>query len=150
MSLSEKINEELKAAMKRKDDDALRALRAIKSAILLAKTEKGGGEELDPDTEIKLLQKLAKQRRESIDIYLKQGRDDLVNDEEAELRVIDGYLPKQLSDEDLRERIRNIAQEAGASSPSDLPKVMPVAMKSLSGQAEGKRISEMVKEILSK
>lgn len=149
MSLTDKINEDLKNAMRSKDEAALRALRAIKSALLLAKTEKGGSEEVTEDQEMKILQRLAKQRRESIDIYTAQGRDDLKQSEEQELKIIENYLPKQLSEDEVRAEIKKIIEETGAKSAAEVGKVMPVAMKQLGGKADGKMISTIARELLS-
>lgn len=149
MSLTDKINEDLKNAMRSKDEAALRALRAIKSALLLAKTEKGGNEEVTEEQEMKILQKLAKQRKESIDIYTSQNRDDLKQSEEQELKIIENYLPKQLSEEEVRAEIKKIIEETGAKSAAEVGKVMPLAMKNLGGKADGKMISAIARELLS-
>lgn len=149
MSLKEKIESDIKKAMLAKDKDALRALRGIKSLILLAETEKGAASELSPEAEAKLLTKAAKQRKESAEIYAGQGRNDLAEAELVELRIIENYLPKQMSEEELRAYLQGIIQRLGASSPSDLGKVMGVAVKELAGKADGKLISETVKSLLS-
>jgi uncharacterized protein len=149
MSLTDKINEDLKNAMRSKDEAALRALRSIKSALLLAKTEKGSSEEVTEDQEMKILQRLAKQRRESIDIYTTQNRDDLKQSEEQELKIIENYLPKQLSEEEVRAEIKKIIEETGAKSAAEVGKVMPLAMKQLGGKADGKMISTIARELLS-
>jgi uncharacterized protein YqeY len=150
MSLETKINEQLKQAMLAKDEKSLRSLRAIKAAILLAKTSEGSGGEIKPEEEIKMLQKLVKQRKDSLDIFRQQNREDLAKKEEEEIEVIEKFLPKQLSAEELGEIIGKIISELGASSPADLGRVMGVASRQLAGKADGKAISAIVKEILSK
>lgn len=148
MTFEEKINEDLKKAMKEKDKTALRGLRAIKSAILLAKTD-GSGKELDEEAQIQLLQKLVKQRRESLDIYEKQNRPELAEVEKEEIEVISEYLPKQLSEAELEAEIDRIIKETGAESMKDMGKVMGIAGRELAGKAEGKKIAEVVKEKLN-
>lgn len=148
MSLEAKINNDLKEAMKNKDQVSLRGIRAIKAAILLAKTD-GSGEELNEEKEIKLLQKLVKQRQDSLDIYKKQNREDLAVVETEEIEVIQRYLPEQLSEEKLREVISRIIQESGASGIKDMGKVMGTASAQLAGKADGKAIAAMVKGLLS-
>ena len=147
--LEQKINHEIKAAMLSKNEARLRGLRAIKAALLLAKTEKGASEEINSDTEIKVLQKLAKQRRESAEIYKTQNRDDLYTIEIEELDVIEEFLPKQLSAAEVQEQIETIIENSGASSIKDMGKVMGLANKQLAGKADGKMISEIVKQLLS-
>lgn len=149
MNLEIEINEKIKEAMKAKDKDRLNALRAIKSAILLAKTEKGASETLSQDVEIKILQKLYKQRKESYEIFTQQDRKDLAAEELSQLKVIEEFLPKPLSDEELTDQIKSIIMEVGASTTSDFGKVMAVASKKLAGRADGKAISEKVKSLLS-
>src|SRR6187549_3936734 len=149
MSLEEKIMTDLKTAMLAKDEASLRSLRAIKAAILLAKTSEGAGGELKDEDEIKLLQKLVKQRRDSAEIFHQQNREDLAVKEEDEIRVIEKFLPKQLDGEELKAILRSIITQTGASSPSDLGKVMGVATRQLAGKADGKAISTAVKELLS-
>lgn len=149
MTLKEQIEGDIKKAMLAKNQLELLALRAIKSLILLAETEKGAKAELDKDAELKLLNKAAKQRRESAEIYGQQNRPDLQEKELGELSVIERYLPKQLSEEELSQKIGEIIQQVGAKSPADMGKVMGVASKALSGQADGKAISEMVKKLLA-
>lgn len=149
MSLEQKIMTELKAAMLSKDEAALRSLRAVKAAILLAKTSEGGGE-LKEEDEIKLLQKLVKSRKDSLEIYQQQNRADLAKKEEEEIAVIEKFLPKQLSPEEIKTALAAIIAETGASSPADMGKVMGVATKQLAGKADGKTISALVKELLSK
>ena len=149
MSLETQIMAQMKDAMKAKDEAGLRGLRAIKAAILLAKTSGGSGE-LTSDDEVKLLQKLVKQRKDSLDIYRQQNRADLAQKEEEEIAIIEKFLPKQMDAEELKTIIAAIIEETGASSPADMGKVMGVASKQLAGQADGKTISAVVKELLSK
>jgi len=149
MSLKARIEADIKTAMLAKDKQRLQALRAIKSQILLAETEKGNTEGLTPDTEIKLLTKAAKQRRESAEVYRNQFRSDLEEIELAELAVIEQYLPQQLDEGELRSRILEITQRVGATGPSDLGKVMGVAARELAGVADGKAISAIVSEFLN-
>ena len=148
MSLESNINEDLKNAMKAKDQASLRGIRAIKSAILLYNTS-GAADELNEEKEIALLQKLIKQRQDSLAIYEKQGREDLASVEREEIEVIMRYLPKQLSDEELRTAIAGIISRTGASSMKDMGKVMTEASKEFAGKADGKTISAVVKEMLS-
>lgn len=149
MSLETQIMAQMKDAMKAKDEAGLRGLRAIKAAILLAKTSGGSGE-LTADDEIKLLQKLVKQRKDSLDIYQQQNRADLAQKEEEEIAIIEKFLPKQLDAAELKTIIAGIIAETGASSAADMGKVMGAANKQLAGQADGKTISAVVKELLSK
>jgi uncharacterized protein len=149
MALKDQIEGDIKKAMLAKNQAELMALRSIKSLILLAETEKGAKAELDSDTEMKLLTKAAKQRRESAEIFGQQNRADLQEKEMAELQVIERYLPKQLSAAELEEKIKAVIQQVGASSPADMGKVMGVASKSLAGLADGKVISETVKRLLA-
>ena len=149
MNLEAKVMQALKQAMKDKDEAAKRGLRAIKNAILLYKTSGEGSGELDEAAEIKLLQKLVKQRQDSLDIYEKQGREDLAQTEREELEVINRFLPKQLSEEELTEKLKAIIQQTGASSMKDMGKVMGLATKELAGQADGKAISQIVRKLLS-
>jgi len=148
MSLEQKIMTDLKEAMKAKDQAALRTIRAIKSAILLLKTD-GTGQEIDEAKEIKLLQKLAKQRQDSLDIYVKQNRPDLADVEREELEVIKKYLPKQMSEEELKPIIQEIITSMGASSMADMGKVMGAANAQLAGKADGKTISGIVRGFLA-
>jgi uncharacterized protein len=150
MSLEQKIMADLKTAMLARDEKSLRGLRAIKAAILLAKTSEGAGGELKEDDEIKLLQKLVKQRKDSLEIYQQQKRTDLAQKEQEEIEVIEKFLPKQLSAEELQLEIKKIIAETGATSSADMGKVMGTATKKLSGKADGKTISATVKELLSK
>lgn len=141
---------ELKAAMLAKDEKTMRSLRAIKAAIIVAKTAEGAHGELKEEDETKLLQKLVKQRRDSLDIFKQQNREDLAQKEQEEIQVIERFLPKQLTPDELREEIRQVIAETGAASPADMGKVMGVANKKLAGKADGKTISSVVKELLSK
>lgn len=150
MSLELNINAAIKTAMLAKAEADLRALRAIKAAILHAKTAEGFSGELSEADETKLLQKLAKQRKDSLDIYRQQNREDLAVKEEEELVVIEKYLPKQMDEAELKAAIQAIITETGASSPADMGKVMGVATKQLAGKADGKAISGLVKELLAK
>ena len=150
MSLEQKIMVELKTAMLAKDEKSLRSLRAIKAAILLAKTSEGAGGELKEDDEIKLLQKLVKQRKDSLEIYQQQNRADLALKEQEEIEVIEKFLPKQLSADELKSELAAIIRETGASSAADMGKVMGQATKRLAGKADGKTISALVKELLAK
>jgi uncharacterized protein YqeY len=149
MSLTTQINEDLKNAMRSKDEAALRALRAIKAAILLARTEKSGNEELTTDHEIKILQKLVKQRKESIEIYQKQDRHDLSEAEIQEIATIEKYLPSQLSDDAIRALVKEAISESGAKSAQEIGKVMPIAIKKVAGQADNKKVSEIIREELT-
>ena len=149
MSLEQKIMSDLKTAMLAKDEKALRSLRAIKAAILLAKTSEGAGGELKEDDEIKLLQKLVKQRKDSLEIFQQQNRTDLAQKEQEEIEIIEKFLPKQLSADELKSEVAAIIIEVGASSPADMGKVMGAATKKLAGKADGKTISALVKELLS-
>ena len=147
MSLESKLTTDLKVAMKAKDKVALRTIRAIKAAIMIIKTD-GSGTVLDEAGEIKLLQKLAKQRKESLDIYEKQNREDLALPEREEIEVIERYLPKQMETSDLKSFIQGVIEKTGASSMKDMGKVMGMANKELAGRADGKAISAVVKELL--
>ena len=150
MSLKDQIAQDLKTAMKAKDQGALRALRAIKSAILLAETAEGrDGAPLTEDEELKLLMKQAKQRKESVDQYTSSQRDDLAKIEAEELAVIEKYLPQQMDTEELARQVKAIIAETGASSMKDMGKVMGIASKRFAGQADGKAISQVVKQILN-
>lgn len=149
MSLETTINEHLKKAMLAKDEKGLRALRAIKAAILLAKTAEGAGEGMTEDAELKLLQKLVKQRKDSIEIFEQQKRDDLAVKEKEEVEVIEQFLPKQLSTEEIKQVVTQIIQQTGVSTMSGLGQVMGIATKQLAGKADGKAISAIVKELLT-
>jgi uncharacterized protein YqeY len=149
MKLSEQITADLKEAMKAKDKIALEALRAAKTAFTLARTSKGGDTELGDEEELKIVQKLVKQRTDSADIYKSQGRDDLLEKEMAEIAVFEKYLPEKLSDEALTDVVKSIIEKVGATSMADMGKVMGIASKELAGKADGKEISQIVREILS-
>lgn len=149
MSLKEQIEADIKKAMLEKNKDDLRALRAIKSMILLAQTEKGASESLSADTELKILQKAVKQRADSLTLYREQKRDDLADAEEAEIEVIKRYLPKQMTPEELTSAVQQIITNSGATSMKDMGKIMGLASKELAGKADGKAISEVVKQLLS-
>lgn len=148
MSLETQIMAQMKEAMKAKDEVTLRGLRAIKAGLLLLKTSGSG--EISPDDEIKMLQKLVKQRNDSLDIFKQQNRTDLAQKEEEEIRVIEQFLPKQLSDEEISAEVEQIITETGATSPADMGKVMGVATKKLAGRADGKKISMLVKDLLNR
>lgn len=150
MALEENIMAQMKEAMKAKDEKSLRALRAIKAAILLAKTSEGAGGALKEEDEVKLLQKLVKQRKDSLEIFQQQNRTDLAQKEQEEITVIEQFLPKQLGPDELKEIVSRIIAETGASSPADMGKVMGAATKQLAGKADGRAISAVVKELLSK
>ncbi len=150
MSLEQKIMTDLKAAMIAKDEAALRSLRAVKAAILLAKTSEGAGGELKEEDEIKLLQKLVKQRKDALEIFQQQNRTDLAQKEQEEIAVIEKFLPKQLSPDEIKEVLTKIIADSGASSPADMGKVMGMATKQLAGKADGKTISALVKELLNR
>jgi uncharacterized protein YqeY len=149
MSLKSQVESGIKDAMRAKDQDSLRALRAIKSLILLEETKGGGSGELTADDELKLLTKAAKQRRESADIYKAQDRADLLEKEEAELAIIEQFLPKQLTEDEVKAKLQEIIARVGASSPADMGKVMGVATKELAGQADGRVVSTLVKGLLA-
>ncbi len=150
MNLEQKIMTELKAAMLAKDEAALRSLREVKAAILLAKTAEGSAGELKEEDEIKLLQKLVKQRKDSLEIFQQQNRSDLAKKEEEEIAIISKFLPKQMSAEEVKAELVKIIAAVGASSPADMGKVMGAATKQFAGMADGKTISGLVKELLSK
>jgi uncharacterized protein len=149
MSLKHQIDGDIKKAMLSKNKEELEALRSIKSLILLAETEKGGSNELSSEAEKKLLMKAAKQRKESAEIFEQQNRKDLADRELQQLEVINRYLPKQLSEEEIKNALLTVIKESGATGPQDMGKVMGVATKKLAGQADGKVISEIVKKLLS-
>ena len=147
MTLEERVNADMKEAMRAKDAAALRAIRAITAAILLLKTD-GSGLEVTAEREIQLLQKMVKQRRESLGIFEKQNRPDLAQGEQEEIAVIERYLPQQLSDTEIEAIVKNIIAETGASSIKDMGKVVGAANKQLAGQAEGATIARIVKSLL--
>lgn len=148
MALKDQIDQDIKKAMLAKDQASLRSLRAIKSAILNAETEKNAGA-LDENGELKLLQRLVKQRKESAEIYSQQNRPDLYEIEKEEQEIIERYLPQQLSREEVEQTIRQLVAESGVSSVKDMGKVMGLANKALSGKADGRTISEIVREVLT-
>ena len=150
MGLEQKIMAELKTAMLAKDEASLRSLRAVKAAILLAKTSESGSGELKEEDEIKILQKLVKSRKDSLEIFQQQNRPDLAKKEEEEIAVIEKFLPKQMSVEEIKVELEKIITAVGASSPADMSKVMGAATKQLAGKADGKTISALVKELLAK
>jgi uncharacterized protein len=150
MSLKQQIDADIKSAMLAKNKEELTALRSIKSLILLAETEKGSsGGDVSSDVESKLLMKAAKQRKESAEIFQKEGRAELAEKELAELEVISRYLPKQLTEEEVTEELKQIIEQVGAKGPQDMGKVMGTATKQLAGKADGKLISEVVKKLLT-
>ena len=149
MSLELKINTALKEAMKTKNQTALTALRAVKSAILLHKTQKSSAIELSQEDEMKILQKLVKQRKDSADIYIGQGRNDLADPELNEAELIQKFLPKALSEDEVKGIVKSIIEEIGAEGMKDMGKVMGITTKKLMGKADGKMISTIVKEFLS-
>ena len=150
MALEQQIMAEMKDAMKAKDEATLRGLRAIKAEIIKAKTDPGAGGEIDEATEQKFLQKMMKQRKDSLEIFEKQGREDLATKEKEEMAIIERFLPKQLGEAEIKTIIEKIIIETGAASPADMGKVMGVASKQLAGLADGKTISNIVKELLAK
>jgi uncharacterized protein len=150
MNLEQKVMADMKEAMKAKDEPTLRSLRAIKAEIIKAKTEPGAGGEVSAEKELALLQKMMKQRKDSLEIYQQQNRADLAQKEQDEIAVIEKFLPKQLSQEEIKSELQQIITETGASSPADMGKVMGVATKKLAGRADGKTISALVKELLAK
>lgn len=149
MSLEQNIMAEMKDAMKSKNEAVLRGLRAIKAEIIKAKTEPGAGGEIDEATEQKFLQKMMKQRKDSFEIFTQQGREDLAAKEKEEMEVIEKFLPKQMSEDEIKAAVSAIITETGAASPADMGKVMGVASKQLAGKADGKTISAIVKELLA-
>jgi uncharacterized protein len=150
MSLEQIVMADLKVAMRTKDGKALRSLRAVKAAIILAKTAEGAGGEISPEEEAKILQKLVKQRKDSLEIYQQQNRADLAQKEQEEIEIIEKFLPQQLSADALKDALAKIIADTGASSVADMGKVMGVATKQLAGQADGKAINAMARELLTK
>lgn len=150
MSLETRVMNEMKDAMKAKDDAALRGLRAIKAEIIKAKTEPGAGGQISEDGEMKLVQRLIKQRKDSLEIFTQQNRQDLAKKEQEELDIIQKFMPAQLNADELKEELKKIIVDTGASSPADMGKVMGLATKQLAGKADGKAISATVKELLAK
>ena len=149
MSLEQKVMAEMKPAMMAKDEATLRGLRAVKAAIQIAKTEKGASDTLTEDQEIKLLQKLVKQRKDALEIYEKENREDLAQKEREEIKVIERFLPQQMSQDELRTELKKIIEQVGVTGPQDMGKVMGAATKAFAGRADGKTISATVKELLS-
>ena len=149
MSLEIIINNAIKEAMKNKDQQSLTPLRAIKTALLMQKTQKGSDQSISNEDEMKILQKLVKQRRESAEIYRNQGRDDLTVTEIKEAELIQQFLPKALSEEEVKEVVKSIIEEIGADGMKDMGKVMGISTKKLMGKADGKMISTIVREFLS-
>lgn len=149
MSLEEKVMSGMKDAMKSKDEALLRGLRAIKAEIIKAKTEPGANGQISSEGELKLLQKLVKQRKDSLEIFQQQNREDLAKKEQEEIAVIEQFLPKQLDADELKNIIAEIIATTGAAGPQDMGKVMGIASKQLAGQADGKTISAVVKELLA-
>ena len=149
MSLFDKVSEDIKTAMKAKDKVALETLRNIKKVFLEAKTAPGANDTLSDEDALKLIQKLAKQGKDAADIYIQQGRQDLADEELAQVKVMENYLPKQLSPEELEAALRDIIVQVGATGPKDMGKVMGTATKQLAGVAEGRAISAKVKELLN-
>ena len=148
MSLEEKINQDIKKAMLAREKDKLEALRAVKTALLIAKTEKGASAEMAEETEVKILQRLVKQRKESATIFEERNRKELAEKEWFEAKIIEVYLPEQMSNEELTKQIQKIIDDLGAKSMADMGKVMGAASKELSGKAEGKAIADKVKLLL--
>lgn len=149
MTLQEQINADVIAAMKAKDEAALRALRGLKSALLLAASEPGANGVVSDEAALKIFQKLAKQRKESLDIFIQNKRDDLAKVEQEELSIIERYLPKQMSEDEIKAILQQVVADAGVSSAAEFGKVMPLAMKALAGKADGKIISSVLKGLLS-
>ncbi|GAB4315948.1 MAG: GatB/YqeY domain-containing protein [Bacteroidales bacterium] len=150
MALETRINEAIKEAMKERHQQKLNALRAVKSAILLAKTEKGGHQELTEEQEFALLNRLAKQRRDSAELYKKEGRQDLYEEEWFQYQIIETFLPAQLTDEEIEQKLSEIISRLGASSMKDMGKVMGTATKEMAGKADNARIAALVKKLLNK
>ncbi|MFM2135785.1 MAG: hypothetical protein RL021_1185 [Bacteroidota bacterium] len=146
MTLEEKINTDLKTAMLAKDEPTVRGLRAIKQALLLAKTSGGGS--VTPEDEVKMLQKLVKQRKESVEVYVQQGRQDLANPELEEIAVIEKYLPKMMSEDEIAVVVQEAIRQTGASTPQEMGKVMGLVTKQLAGKADNKLVSQLVKQFL--
>jgi len=149
MILSEKINNDIKTAMKAKAKEKLEALRAVKAAFLVAKTEKGAADELSDEAELKIIQKLVKQRKDSATLYKENGREELYEKEMAEAKIIEEYLPAQLSVDEIEAEVKSIVEKVGATGPQDMGKVMGMASKTLGGKAEGRAIADTVKKVLA-
>lgn len=148
MSIFSTLDEDLKNAMRNKDQAALKAIRSVKSAILLLKSE-GGDKEITEEDELKLINRLVKQRKDSIEVYTKNNRNDLAEEEKAELKVLEKYLPAQMSEDEIREIVQKIIEESGVSDPTGLGKVMQIAMKQLAGKADGKTINQIARQLLT-
>lgn len=148
MSFTEKINQEITTAMKARNESDLRALRSIKAALLLAATSEGAGDAVSDEQAIKIVQKLAKQRKESLDIFTQQNRPDLAAKEQEELTVFERYLPKQMGDDEIMAQLKEMLAANNINSAADFGKAMPLAMKHMAGKADGKKISELLKKIL--
>jgi hypothetical protein len=149
MNLKSRIDEELKSAMRAKDQARLRTLRAIKTAFVLASSQKGASRDMDDADALKILQKLAKQRKDSLEIYEREGREDLAAVEREELKIIEAFLPEPISDEELEKTLREIIESTGAREPRDMGRVMGAAATKLAGRADNKRIAAMAKKLLS-
>lgn len=148
MSLQEQVNKDIITAMKAKEEATLRALRAVKAALLLAATAEGAGGQISDDQSLKIVQKLAKQRKESLDIFVQNGRTELAQTEQEELDVLERYLPKQMSEDEIKAELQTLLKDAGATSAADFGKVMPLAMKHFAGRADGKIIGTLIKQLL--
>lgn len=148
MNLEAQINEQIKAAMRAKETAALRSLRAIKAELLKEKTKEGGNGEVSDDNALKILTKMAKQRRDSISIFKEQNRNDLAVIEEEELKIIAQFLPEQMGEAEVAEKLKEVIAQVGASGPGDMGKVMGAAMKVFAGKADGKLISKLTRELL--
>jgi uncharacterized protein YqeY len=148
MSLQEQVNKDIITAMKARDEATLRALRAVKAALLLAATAEGAGGQITDEQSLKIVQKLAKQRKESLDIFIQNGRTELAKTEQEELDVLERYLPKQMSEDEIKAELQTLLTEAGATSSADFGKVMPLAMKHFAGRADGKIIGGLIKQLL--
>lgn len=149
MTLEQRINEDIKAAMLAREKEKLNALRAIKSAILLAKTQKGGSDEMSEEAEIKLLKQLVKQRQDSAEMYKSQNREDLYQEEKSQLDVINLYLPQMMSEEEVESTLKQIIAENGFAGMKDMGKVMGMATKTFAGRADNKMVSDIVKRLLA-
>ena len=149
MTFTDKINQEITVAMKARNEPELRALRAIKAALLLAATSEGAGDAVSDEQAIKIVQKLAKQRKESLDIFTTQNRPDLAVKEQEELTVFERYRPKQMGDDEIMAQLKEMLTANNITSAADFGKAMPLAMKLMAGKADGKKISELLKKILS-
>jgi uncharacterized protein YqeY len=149
MSLQKQINTDIITAMKARDEVSLRALRALKSALLLAASESGAAEEVPDEQAVRIFQKLARQRKDSMEIYLTNGRKELAEKEREEIAVIEKYLPAQLGEEQIREKLAEVLKQLGATSQADFGRAMPEAIKALAGMADGKQVSAILKQLLS-